>query len=735
MVQTASEAGFGNIQRRALPAPATPRQNLNVPVEAFGGGMANNYTPLARATGMGAEAAFKVQQEEDALGAAALDEQFQREVLQRAYTGPDAWFAKTGGDAMGLADEADKQLADIRKKYASTTTNPRVAELFNRSAERTQTSMLGSVGRHQLTQLTSYRSEVGQGRIKLNAEQVALNPLDDKLFEQTLKDNTSAALALHQGEGDAGAKIYEENSKLFAARAYTLMQSDNPEDVVRGGEFFDRSRKEGKLTLEHVSKLESLRDAAYPKALATRAYQQTTRDRYNFGEVTSDKIFGAVLLQESGGQQLKNGVPVTSPKGAIGIAQVMPDTAKEMAPEIFGAPLDEEKYRYDPEYNAALGKGYFNKMQTKYGNTALALMAYNAGPGAVDERITKFGNPANGEVSFDRFLSTMPAETQKYVTNIRGSLGFAGAGKIDAIQASAKAEELEKVAAGAGDNYLSIVKKQNDMVDQQQKDYALGIKQQVADVMAQSNGDISAVPSHLKGEAMRLGLWQELSNFDGATETNAILKLRGMTQDEFAKTDLREYAGRLSREDLLKEVERQTKLKEGDEGYKKFADSTEKYWIRSTGKNDTGTPKSSFQIRADEQFRAFVRKENRPPNDEESRVMLQGLTLESDDWGTKKGYEFQPVEDYSIGGVPRAEYKNYANALTSLGYDVTQENIEALNTSPQKIVGAVDGVPNEQIKPAVDRLVKSGHRISPQNIRVIYELAKLEMQRRQENGR
>lgn len=140
----------------------------------------------------------------------------------------------------------------------------------------------------------------------------------------------------------------------------------------------------------------------------------------------AERAFNIAVGTESNGRQFAaNGQPLTSAKGAIGIAQVMPDTAPEAA-KLAGLPWDETRYKTDPTYNKALGLAYFQRqLQDNGGDLAKAYAAYNAGPGRLADALKK----AEKSVALAKndpnakaipWLNFLPKETRDYVAkNLR----------------------------------------------------------------------------------------------------------------------------------------------------------------------------------------------------------------------------------------------------------------------------------------------------------------------------
>ena len=101
-----------------------------------------------------------------------------------------------------------------------------------------------------------------------------------------------------------------------------------------------------------------------------------------------EDMFLRLVQQESGWDP-----GAVSPKGAVGLAQLMPVTAARLG-------VDET----DPQENLEGGARYLSMMFDRFGSWRLALAAYNAGPQAVEE--------AGGIPDF--------TETKNYVAAILG---------------------------------------------------------------------------------------------------------------------------------------------------------------------------------------------------------------------------------------------------------------------------------------------------------------------------
>ncbi len=89
-------------------------------------------------------------------------------------------------------------------------------------------------------------------------------------------------------------------------------------------------------------------------------------------------LLAAVIYQES-----KFKASARSSSGAIGLMQLLPDTAKGIAIHTGGTQFRVADL-YDPEINVRYGAWYLRHLLDKYGDERTALAAYNAGQENVD---------------------------------------------------------------------------------------------------------------------------------------------------------------------------------------------------------------------------------------------------------------------------------------------------------------------------------------------------------------
>jgi soluble lytic murein transglycosylase len=105
---------------------------------------------------------------------------------------------------------------------------------------------------------------------------------------------------------------------------------------------------------------------------------------------------------------------VVSQAGAVGLTQLMPATAAEVAKRLRIGPITPTTL-VDPAINIRIGAAYLGELLARYGRQpALALAAYNAGGGAVGRWLE-----ARGGLELDEFVEEIPIdETRGYVKRV-----------------------------------------------------------------------------------------------------------------------------------------------------------------------------------------------------------------------------------------------------------------------------------------------------------------------------
>ena len=284
------------------------------------------------------------------------------------------------------------------------------------------------------------------------------------LFQQDfnrlhIEKSISVGKSAWKKEISAGVASLDDNINIYAQNASSISDPQQRETVVNMARLEIQNKlRAGYIDAETAQKKEFGLRARLDEFDAERLIAKDPKGALSvlgggghLSGFTFDELTGAVAQQESGGRQFDGqGNIVTSPAGAQGTMQLMPETGAELA-----AAIGE---KYDPnnaEQNKRLGSLYLKQQVEKYGDVRLALAAYNAGPGRVDAAIKAAGPDA----TFGQVLAKLPEETQKYVPGVLsrmsgGEVAGPAFANLDPLKRSqlmdraerrAEAEERERV--------------------------------------------------------------------------------------------------------------------------------------------------------------------------------------------------------------------------------------------------------------------------------------------------
>jgi len=224
----------------------------------------------------------------------------------------------------------------------------------------------------------------------------------------------------------AARQRFKADQRISAA--LLLRQAGHSNDAKRFLNSFIDSAKSG---LDYMLVAE-LADSLNMRDIAVRAAKSAEREsyvmpRYLFPVMqdmkgaryaTDTAMIHAVIRQESTFDQY-----AISSSGALGLMQLMPATAQETARRN-GIHHKKDWLTTNPRHNVTLGALYMAQMLNQFGgNKILAIAAYNAGPGRVNEWIRKFGDPRLPHVDEGDWIETIPVyETRNYVQRVTEAL-------------------------------------------------------------------------------------------------------------------------------------------------------------------------------------------------------------------------------------------------------------------------------------------------------------------------
>jgi soluble lytic murein transglycosylase len=209
----------------------------------------------------------------------------------------------------------------------------------------------------------------------------------------------------------AALLLFSANQEVLAERFLThLTETLSDENILRLVNFLEENKKSHELVM--VAKRAASQSKVFPRPYFALHPVADIPQRI------PPEMTLAIARRES-----EFYPKVASPVGALGMMQVMPKTAKEVAKRL-GLKFSSERMLSDWKYNAKIGVAYLEELSERYeGNPILMAVAYNAGPSRADRWIELLGDPRSPKVDLVQWVESIPfEETRNYVMRVSESL-------------------------------------------------------------------------------------------------------------------------------------------------------------------------------------------------------------------------------------------------------------------------------------------------------------------------
>jgi soluble lytic murein transglycosylase len=129
---------------------------------------------------------------------------------------------------------------------------------------------------------------------------------------------------------------------------------------------------------------------------------------------------GKALAYAIARQESEFNVGAVSGAGALGLLQLMPATARQLAKKA-GLPFTEARLTSDAGYNATLGAAFLGQQLDRFGGSyVLTFAGYNAGPRRATQWMARYGDPRGKDVdAVVDWIERIPyTETRSYVQRV-----------------------------------------------------------------------------------------------------------------------------------------------------------------------------------------------------------------------------------------------------------------------------------------------------------------------------
>ena len=392
-------------------------------------------------------------------------------------------------------------------------------------------------------------------------------------------------------------------------------------------------------------------------------------------------LVSQLMRVETGGTFNPN---LVSPRGAIGLGQLMPATARAMQPGITEAELK------DPETNIRLSVRYLaEQMQRFAGNidqVQLALAAYNAGPGSRETGRGVYGAMARAATAgrpetYAGIEPYLPPETQRYVPSVLslGERGRATTGATTEVGGQRAGDIAQQTQA-----FEESLKRTNAQFDQMQK--------QVRDLAATTGNYNNIVGEQLRKSVEELVA--EYAKMQGQLATMPELARR-ISPEVRAEVDERTREAVMLREALLSETARRDLLRQQVEALEQ-AEIQARARLLSEREGSQAAEEYTRRAMADLQARRIAEREQ-----------VAGLTTQ------------QQIEEYQQRIVA------LENRVRQVGQEIQRQQAEAMRP---RLESELTRIEDALGRPSTDVAVRARQRVEEQGTTMRAQLEEMQRQ-------
>lgn len=361
---------------------ATPSVSSNIPMDAFGAGVANAVGHIGRAVeGAGNEIWARATAMQQLNEQANADEAISKFTMTQAKKFADFTMLK-GKQAVDGLNPYLEDLEKSRVEIGQNLSSPYAQRLYLHGSKSEQARNAFAVARHAGDEGRQYNLSSAQAIIEANVQSAGLAPQNEESYQNALKVNLQNA----QKQADIAGKDSQwaenlaraENSRMTLTRVRSLARID----VAGAQKLIDAASKAGNLFGEELGKAQDfVRTQRLSVATRQEAARARSGDNISFGaqKIPIDQLVSAVgdieandygTLHRSVTHEV-NGKTIT--EHALGKYGIMQSNLQPWLKEAGMPAMTEQEFLNNPRAQDQLAKFKLNQYQEKYGSANEAL--------------------------------------------------------------------------------------------------------------------------------------------------------------------------------------------------------------------------------------------------------------------------------------------------------------------------------------------------------------------------